>query len=78
MSNSDKVKGCLDTIRKETEQFRHNLKQKMKILEALSPEKVLSRGYAIISGKISPGSVVRITTRNEEIEAEIKTIQERR
>ena len=78
LSNSDKVKGCLDTIRKETEQFRHNLKQKMKILEALSPEKVLSRGYAIISGKISPGSVVRITTRNEEIEAEIKKIQERR
>lgn len=78
LSNSDKIKGCLDTIRKETEQFRHNLKQKMKILEALSPEKVLSRGYAIISGKISPGSVVRITTRNEEIEAEIKKIQERR
>ena len=78
LSNSDKVKGCLDTIRKETEQFRHNLKQKMKILEALSPEKVLSRGYAIISGKMSPGSVVRITTHNEEIEAEIKKIQERR
>ena len=32
--------------------------------EILNPEKVLKQGYAILSGKVSPGSVVKITTVN--------------
>jgi hypothetical protein len=43
----------------------------------LNPEKVLEQGYAILSGKISPGNVVKITTFKNEIEAEIKSIKER-
>ena len=52
------------------------LEQKMKILEAMNPEKVLKQGYAILSGKVSPGSVV-ITTYDKEINAEIKDIHDR-
>ncbi len=54
------------------------LKQKMKILEALDPEKVLKRGYAILTGKISPGNVVKITTFEQEIKAAVKEINERK
>ena len=71
-----------DNIRRFIKQkidFYHNmLFQKVKILEALNPEKVLRQGYAILSGKVSPGSVVNITTYDKEITAEIKEMHERK
>lgn len=71
-----------DNIRRFIKQkidFYHNmLFQKVKILEALNPEKVLRQGYAILSGKVSPGSVVNITTYDKEITAEVKEIHERK
>ena len=54
------------------------VQQKIKLLDALNPEKVLRQGYAILSGKISPGNVVKITTYREEIDAEIKKVKERK
>ncbi|MBQ3413265.1 exodeoxyribonuclease VII large subunit [Candidatus Saccharibacteria bacterium] len=50
----------------------------LKVLEVVNPDKVLRQGYAILAGKISPGSVVKITTFEQEIEAEIKQIKERK
>ena len=50
------------------------VKDSERILDSLNPEKVLKRGYAILSGKISPGSVVKITTEKQEIKAEIKDV----
>ena len=71
-----------DKIRRLIKQkidFYHNmLFQKVKILEALNPEKVLRQGYAILSGKVSPGCVVNITTFDKEITAEVKEIHERK
>ena len=49
----------------------------VKILNVMNPETVLRRGYAIIAGKIEPGSVVKITTLEAEAEAEIKQVRER-
>ena len=46
------------------------------LLELLNPDKVLKRGYAIISGKIAVGNVVKITTHTKAIKAEIKEIKE--
>ena len=46
--------------------------------EILNPEKVLKQGYAIISGKISPGNVVKITTFKQEIKAKVEEINERK
>ena len=51
---------------------------KIKILEALNPEKALRQGYAILSGKISPGSVVKITTNKNFIQAKIISLTERK
>ncbi len=72
-----KMQQVLEKIQNECSAYERLLQQKMKILIALNPEKVLSRGYAILSGKISPGSVVKITTFKQEIEAEIKKVKER-
>lgn len=47
------------------------------ILEELNPEKVLKRGYALIKGEIDVGNVVKITTFNEEIKAEVKDVAKR-
>lgn len=55
----------------------NEVKHKITLLEALNPEKVLRQGYAIISGKISPGNVVKITTFNQEINAEVKDVKAR-
>ncbi len=54
------------------------VKSKLVVLEALNPEKVLSQGYAILTGKISPGSVVEITTKKHEITAEVKKVSDRK
>ena len=78
----ERVDQPFDNIRRFIKQkidFYHNmLFQKVKILEALNPEKVLRQGYAILSGKVSPGSVVNITTYDKEITAEIKEMHERK
>lgn len=75
--NREKLRRCLEKIWSEFRSYEIELTQKIKMLEMLNPEKVLSQGYAILAGKISPGSVVNITTFKQEIEAEIKKIKER-
>ena len=66
-----------DFILMQIDNLSSKLEHKMKILEAMNPEKVLKQGYAILSGKVSPGSVVKITTYDKEINAEIKDIHDR-
>lgn len=51
--------------------------QKKRMLELLNPEKILKQGYAIVAGKIEKGSVVKITTFEHEIDAEVKMIKNR-
>ncbi|MBR2753728.1 exodeoxyribonuclease VII large subunit [Candidatus Saccharibacteria bacterium] len=75
--NREKIEKCWKKINDEISSFDNSLKQKMRLLEVLNPEKVLSQGYAILSGKISPGSVVKITTFKQEIEAVINKVKER-
>lgn len=73
----DKMESCVDVIKNKLKELMGALEHKMRLLEVLNPEKVLEKGYAILSGKISPGNVVKITTFRQEIEAEIKKIKER-
>ena len=75
--DEDKLTQIRSLIVDKIEQFESQLLQKIKILEAMNPEKVLRQGYAILSGKVSPGSVVKITTHDKEINAEIKEIHDR-
>ena len=75
--NREKMKGVLEIIRAELDKKLEKLSHQKTLVSALNPERVLEQGYAILSGKISPGNVVKITTFKNEIEAEIKSIKER-
>lgn len=64
-------------IKQKIEFIYNTLLQRVKIIENLNPEKILEHGYAILTGKISPGNIVKITTFDKEINAEVKEIHER-
>ena len=76
-SVQQKQESMLTKIKDALTSAESALTQKLKILEILNPEKVLRQGYAILSGKISPGNVVKITTFKQEIKAEIKECHDR-
>ena len=75
--NEKKLIDILARINEKYNGLANTLQHKMKLLEVLNPEKVLKQGYAILSGKISPGNVVKITTFDKNINAEVKEIYER-
>ena len=58
--------------------FEQEIAGVLKLLEQLNPERVLERGYALLSGKIAVGSVVNITTLEQEAIAEIKEVKARK
>lgn len=78
---TEKIKEKIDRIQQKIEMeirtLSNELAQKQRLLEALNPEKILKQGYAILAGDISPGNVVKITTLNQEIEAEVKKVKSR-
>ena len=76
--NKDKVEGMRYQLNEKWRVTLSDLKQKVRLLDALNPEKMLSQGYAILAGKISPGELIEITTHDNKIKAEIKEIYERK
>ena len=76
-SIKDKMQQMLQKLQGECQNLETIVRHQLRILEAHNPEKVLAQGYAILSGKISPGNVVKITTIKSEIAAEIKQVKER-
>lgn len=48
-----------------------HLLETRKALSSLNPEDILRRGYAIVSGKLSPGETVKISTYEQNLTAEI-------
>ena len=78
IANDEKMTQAFSKIKLECGRFADLLTQKMKLIEVLNPEKILLQGYAILKGKISPGNVVKITTFEKEIEAEVKKVKERK
>ena len=74
----NKIYNIQQKIKNEISRYDNELKHKMKLLETLNPEKVLKQGYAILSGDVTLGSVVKITTLDKEIKAEVKEINGRK
>ena len=74
---ADKMTQVTRRLGDEIEKKEGEVMLKVRLLEASNPEKILKRGYAILSGKISPGDVVKITTFEKEIAAEVKKVKER-
>ncbi|MCL2002270.1 exodeoxyribonuclease VII large subunit [Candidatus Saccharibacteria bacterium] len=78
----------LRSVRVVPNQIRERIEQKLyevgrslasakAVLSELNPEKVLERGYAIISGKVKPGETLKITTKHNIISAKIEAIGKR-
>jgi len=78
----------LGSVRIQPERMRQILEQKIyelernlagakAVLNELNPEKVLERGYAIVSGKVKLGESLKITTKQHIIEAEVKEVKAR-
>ena len=76
--NREKIERCLVRMQDESHRIETALLHQQKLLEVLNPEKVLAQGYAILMGDTSPGNVVKITTIDKEIKAEVKEIYERK
>lgn len=53
------------------------LKNQRALLDSLSPESVLRQGYALLSGRPSPGEIVKITTFTNLIEAKVTHVHPR-
>lgn len=73
----EKVERIYDKIQMEIRVVQNDLMQKKRTLATLNPEDVLKRGYAILSGELKVGSVVKITTYDKEITAEVQKCQTR-
>ncbi len=57
--------------------IEQEIQAQVKILAQLNPENVLARGYALVTGDLDIGNVVKITTNKAEIDAKIEKISER-
>ncbi len=77
LKNKDEIARISREIKLKADELLNDVLQKQKILDALNPEATLKRGYAIVSGKISPGSVVEITTVDKSIKAKVEEVNER-
>ncbi len=75
--NHAKVEAVGRTILQHAGAERRRLQETTKLLDSLSPESALRRGYAILDGKISPGSSLTITTLKNIITTEVKHVQNR-
>ncbi|MBQ2638435.1 exodeoxyribonuclease VII large subunit [Candidatus Saccharibacteria bacterium] len=77
-TNSASLTSVSRTIEARIESAQNNLKNSQKILNSLNPESVLKQGYAILTGNLSPGSVVKITTCNKLIQAKVENVHQRK
>ena len=73
----EKTMQVYNVVQIKISSYQKELLDKIKILEALNPDKILERGYAIVRGEIDVGNVVKITTVDNEISAEIKEVHAR-
>ena len=77
-NNNDFIVQINDLVNIKLIDAKKMLENQIQVLSVMDPERVLKQGYAILKGKISPGNVVKITTYDKEINAEIKDIYERK
>ena len=74
----EKIAQATNAIYAQIRDAQAKVSHQLKVLVAMNPEMVLKRGYAILNGDISPGNVVKITTINKEIKAEVKEVNDRK
>lgn len=76
-TNLTTITSVKEAIEARIENATNELKSQLKILESFNPETVLRQGYAILSGNLSPGNVINITTHDKLITARIEHVNKR-
>ncbi len=69
---------ALRFLRQKISEAENEISGKERVLLSVNPETTLKRGYAIISGDLIEGNVVKITTFEKETEAKITKVKERK
>jgi len=52
------------------------IEAKKRILESNNPQNILSKGYALVSGKLVVGEEITIQTIDKKITAEVKNVEQ--
>lgn len=76
-TNQQKLKQVHQEILHHISGASQHVQSAVKVLRSLSPEETLRRGYAIVSGKLSPGAEIKLTTATQTITAEVKNVTNR-
>ncbi len=74
---ADKMQDARAQILDQITQNERRIHETQKVLQGLNPEDVLRRGYAITTGKLSPGHEITITMIKQIITAEVKNVTSR-
>ena len=54
---------------------QREIQAKKRILESYNPQNILSKGYALVSGKLAAGEEIMIQTIDKKITAEVKNVE---
>lgn len=77
-SGKERIAQATNAIKIKIAELEKQISSQIKLLSAMDPEKVLKQGYAMLGGEVKLGNVVKITTFDKEIKAEVKEINERK
>lgn len=74
---SDTLADLKVTILQKIAQATQHIQETQKVLQNLNPDTLLQRGYAIVTGKLSPGAEIQVTLSRQILTAEVKNVQDR-
>ena len=75
IENHQKIYKMKDLILNNIFEQQREIQAKKRILESYNPQNILSKGYALVSGKLAAGEEIMIQTIDKKITAEVKNVE---
>ena len=75
IENYQKIYKIKDLILNNIFEQQREIQAKKRILESYNPQNILSKGYALVSGKLVAGEEITIQTIDKKITAEVKNVE---
>ena len=76
IENHQKIYKMKDLILNNIFEQQREIQAKKRILESYNPQNILSKGYALVSGKLAAGEEITIQTIDKKITAEVKNVEQ--
>lgn len=76
IENHQKIYKMKDLILNNIFEQQREIQSKKRILESNNPQNILSKGYALVSGKLVVGEEIMIQTIDKKITAEVKNVEQ--